>query len=110
MNDTLTWFCRSLSNIEDIFTVAGYILACPSNFYFVLLIKFFKEIDNKSKIKNLGKDVYEELLVIEKEFLEMENEVFNENKPVIKPRDMIIAGSVVALTVAILFGIFKKDK
>ncbi|KAM0687814.1 hypothetical protein COBT_000938 [Conglomerata obtusa] len=110
MNNTLTWFCMLFTKVEDIYTIAGFILACPTSFYFLILIKFFDDVEKKRKVKNLEANLYEQLLALEKEFLNTENEMKVEQVSLVKPRDVIIAGSLVAIAGAILYGFYTRDK
>lgn len=110
MNNTLTWFCRSIDSIEDIFVISGYILACPTSFYFLLLVKFFDQIENKKKIKKLSQNLYHDLIGLEKEFLETENEVKDKKKIGIDKKDLLIAGSIVAVAGALIYNLYKKDR
>ncbi|KAM0687813.1 hypothetical protein COBT_000937 [Conglomerata obtusa] len=78
MNNTLTWFCMSFKEVGDIFRIAGIILTCPTTVYFLILIKFFDIIDKKIAVEFLEPNLYEQLVTLEKEFLETENSMRNE--------------------------------
>lgn len=68
MNATLTWFSRSIDNIDDIYKIFAIIISCPLNCVFLFLIHYFDEIDNKKKIKLTENEIMKELFKLEQEF------------------------------------------
>lgn len=107
-NSTLTWFSRSLDNIQDVYRIFAIIISCPLNTVFLFLIHYFEEIENKRKIKLEKKEIMKELLKLEQEFLKVQNE--NNDSPPLKSKKglamALAAGAVI--TGAIIFKAFKK--
>ncbi|TBU08723.1 hypothetical protein CWI39_0147p0010 [Hamiltosporidium magnivora] len=111
MNTTLTWFIRSLVNIEDILAVYGYFLCCPTSFPFLLLVKFYDKIDNKIPIERLNDNIYQELVTLEREFLEVEFEMSRPTTALGKKTGLITVGSIIAVGAAIIiYRLSKRDE
>lgn len=109
MNATLSWFIRMAKNTDDIFTLTGYMLACPTSFPFLLLVRFYDEVEKRKEISKLDDDLYEQLLALEKEFLECESSLQKE-KPIFGKKEVAIAGVIAAVCAGILFKSFKKGE
>lgn len=108
MNTILTWFTRNASSYEIMTTFLGYILACPTTTPFLLLIKYFQEINDGEKIKTTDEDLYEQLIELEKEFLVVEASM-GEKKFQIEPKTIIIGGVIIGLAAAVFYKLFKKN-
>lgn len=108
-NSTLTWFSRSIENIDDIYKIFSLIISCPTSVVFLLLVHYYDYIENKKKIQLGTEDIMPKLINLEKEFLKIQEE--SEDKPKVSKK--VVALSVAAgaiATGAIFFGIFKKFK
>ncbi|KAF7683086.1 hypothetical protein TCON_1704 [Astathelohania contejeani] len=109
MNTTLTWFIRSLTSINDIYTIFGYILSCPTSFTFLLLVKYYDLIVLNEDINSLDDDLYEQLIKLEKEFLKTEFEMKQPKYKISKKMGALVFGSVVIIGLGVLYKIKKGD-
>lgn len=109
MNITLTWFTRLVVKFDDMTMLVGYILACPTSIPFLLLVKFFDQADKKEKIETFDDDLYEQLIDLEREFLDTEATMAIK-KPVIGPKEIVIGGAIIALTAAVFYKVYKKEE
>lgn len=108
MNNTITWFIRDMRDMENIYTLVGYMLSCPTSFPFLLLVRFFDQIEKKEEIKDLDENLYEQLIELETEFLETEQNM-SKGKSKIGAKELIFAGAMGALALAVLYKVLKKD-
>ncbi|KRH93370.1 putative Rab-GAP/TBC domain protein [Pseudoloma neurophilia] len=105
-NSTLTWFNRSLDNMEDIYRIFAMIISCPLNSVFLFLIHYFDEIDNKKKIKLNEAQIITKLIDLEQEFIRIEEE---KEKPSTMKKSLAFAFATGAvITGAILFNHFNR--
>lgn len=107
-NTTLTWFSRSIEDINDIYKIFSLIISCPMNVVFLLLVHYFDYIENGKKITVRINELMPHVLELEKEFVEIQRGE-NENT---RPKRAIIYGVATGVIVAgaIMFGIFKRFK
>ncbi|RVD93197.1 Rab-GAP TBC domain protein [Tubulinosema ratisbonensis] len=108
MNTTLSWFTRSVSELKDLYKVLALILNSPCNVTFLLLVKYFNEIENGEKIRNIPENLQEEIIKLEQEYVKTQEEM---EQPCISARKVLFGLSVGGVVLAIfLYQTLKKDK
>lgn len=108
MNTTLSWFLRMARNNDDIYMLTGYMLACPTSFPFLLLIRFYNEVESRKELPTLDDDLYEQLIKLEKEFLETE-ENLKKKKPIFGKKEYVMIGAIVIVCAGIIIKSLKDD-
>eukprot|EP00866_Antonospora_locustae_P001874 jgi/Antlo1/1874/1552 len=109
MNTTLSWFSRSIENIDDIYKIFAILISCPTSMSFLMLVYYFKIIESGSKIKNVDGNLYKHLVALEHEFLRIENQV--DNPPLIPRKRLVIGAAALGVVLAVvIYQLSKKDK
>lgn len=108
MNTTLSWFTRSISDLNNIYKVLALILNSPNNVTFLLLVKYFDEIEKGEKITNVPDNLQEEIIKLEQEYVKAQEEL---DQPCISARKVLFGLSVGGIVLGIfLYQTLKKDK
>ncbi|KCZ77522.1 hypothetical protein H311_01467, partial [Anncaliia algerae PRA109] len=109
MNTTLSWFTRSVSHLEDTYKILSLILESPTNTTFLLLVKYYDEIENGRKIEDIPDDLPEELNKLQSEFAITENEIARAcNMP--SKKILFGLGAAGVIIGIYLYQVFRKDK
>lgn len=110
LSNILTFFTRDCENLVDTYFILSVILSCPFNIPFLILIKYFNEIENKKLLKvSLDSNFLKDLILLEDEYLHI---LTNDNSSKIEnsATRFLFGGSIVIIVVAIGFYFFNKNK
>ena len=111
MNTTLSWFSRSIENLDDIYRIFGIIISCPTNMPFLMLIYYFKSIWSDKKIKEVDEDLYSNLVSLEHEFLRTESNMDSKGTSLLSMKGVVVGAAALGVVFAILaYQLSKKDK
>ncbi|KAM0672866.1 hypothetical protein OCOL_000133 [Ordospora colligata] len=108
MESILTFFLRNLSSVEDVHKMFEIILACPNNCPFILLVLFYEQISTKKAIQKVDDDLFVKVIEVEEEFIRTQKRTEEGSK--VSRRNMLVAGGVVSVVVAIaIYGAMKRE-
>lgn len=99
MNSVLTYFCRHVTSIDDSYKIFEIVLSCPPTAPFLLLIIYFDKISKKKPITEVDIHLYESIILLEKEFLLVE-EGLKKNKKCFLARNAVVLGGLIGFVVA----------
>lgn len=109
MNTTLSWFSRSVENLDDVYKIFAILISCPTSMSFLMLVYYFKTIESGSKIKDVDSNLYKHLVALEHEFLRIENQI--DNPPLIPRKKLVIGAAALGVVLAVvIYQLSKKDK
>lgn len=109
MNTTLSWFSRSVEDLDDVYKIFAILISCPTSMSFLMLVYYFKIVESGSKIKNVDSNLYKHLVALEHEFLRIENQI--DNPPLIPRKKLVIGAATLGVVLAVvIYQLSKKDK
>jgi len=109
MNFTNTWFSRIIENLDDVYKVFAIIISCPPSMSFLMLVHYFNVVNAEQKITRIDKNLYDNLIALEHEFLRIESQV-DTGRGLVSTKSVIVGTAVLGLVLGVVIYHFSKKK